>query len=371
MKNRFTIFRRGTVWYYEDRKTGQQKSLNTRDPEEARKLVQAKNDAVNLPLMNINMAKAYLNAIDPKITTRTWADVMERFCCRSNPASKMRNERVVRTRPMQFLRDKKLIETTADDILTSINMGSTSTIIFLQTLHNDALGMGWIPQAILPRKLWPRTRKKERRAITLEQHKMICNSLSDPEWRLYLGLLWFTGASQTDAANLTSANIDWGRMALSYRRKKLEGRELDLPAACIGIGKGLEEVLRQSPSNGPLFPGITKMNDRSRACFFWKLCKKFKFEHVSLHSYRYSFAERAKIAGIPARWAMSALGHNSKAVHDAYARNAQVVCPAIDGEHILRAQTANEGEVGFPINEPYEGSVDFTQTISPAMGSGA
>jgi integrase len=55
-----------------------------------------------------------------------------------------------------------------------------------------------------------------------------------------------------------------------------------------------------------------------------------KIEGVSLHSYRYSWAERAKVAGIPQRWAQAALGHNSKAVHNAYARNAHVVCPPID-----------------------------------------
>jgi hypothetical protein len=31
---------------------------------------------------------------------------------------------------------------------------------FLQTLHNDALGMGWIPSPILPRKLRPKMTKK-------------------------------------------------------------------------------------------------------------------------------------------------------------------------------------------------------------------
>jgi hypothetical protein len=36
------------------------------------------------------------------------------------------------------------------------------------------------------------------------------------------------------------------------------------------------------------------------------------------------------VAGIPQRWAQAALGHNSKAVHDAYARNALVFCPPID-----------------------------------------
>lgn len=40
---------------------------------------------------------------------------------------------------------------------------------------------------------------------------------------------------------------------------------------------------------------------------------------MSLHSYRYAWAERAKTAGYPERFAQEALGHNSKAVHRAYA----------------------------------------------------
>jgi integrase len=208
-----------------------------------------------------------------------------------------------------------------------LKLGTGSTIAFLQTLHNDALGMGWIPSPILPRKLWPKMKKKDKRAITETEHIILLAAV-DEEWRLYLQLLWFIGASQTDAANLTSANVDWKNRVLTYGRQKLNGRSL--PPACLVIGKGLEEILQQLPNTGPLFPKITLMDDRSRACFMWKLCKRVKIEGVSLHSYRYSWAERAKVAGIPQRWAQAALGHNSKAVHNAYARNAHVVCPPID-----------------------------------------
>jgi hypothetical protein len=97
-----------------------------------------------LPQMNLVMAKTYLSAQDPKLVTRTWTDVMTRFCDRSNANTRMRHERVVRTKPMQFLKTKRLIETTADDLLEVLKLGSNSTIMFLQTLHNDALGMGWI-----------------------------------------------------------------------------------------------------------------------------------------------------------------------------------------------------------------------------------
>src|ERR1035437_4019888 len=124
MQNRFTMFRRGKVFYCEDRTTGQQKSLQTRDEAEAQRLVQAKNDAVKLPQMNLVMAKTYLSAQDPKMITRTWADVMERFCNRSNPSTRMRHERVVRTKPMQFLKCKRLIETTEDDFFEALKLGS-------------------------------------------------------------------------------------------------------------------------------------------------------------------------------------------------------------------------------------------------------
>lgn len=46
--------------------------------------------------------------------------------------------------------------------------------------------------------------------------------------------------------------------------------------------------------------------------------------------HRYAWAERAKVAGYPERFAQMALGHNSKAVHRAYARNAQVVLPPLE-----------------------------------------
>jgi integrase len=53
-------------------------------------------------------------------------------------------------------------------------------------------------------------------------------------------------------------------------------------------------------------------------------------EGITLHSYRYAWAERAKTCGYPERFAQEALGHNSKAVHRAYARKAQVVIPTLE-----------------------------------------
>jgi hypothetical protein len=51
---------------------------------------------------------------------------------------------------------------------------------------------------------------------------------------------------------------------------------------------------------------------------------------VTLHSYRYAWAERALQCGYPERFAQQALGHNSKAVHHAYSKHAEVTVPSLD-----------------------------------------
>lgn len=56
--------------------------------------------------------------------TRTWADVFIWFCDRSNPKTRMRHERVIRTKAMQFLNAKRLIETDDDDLLAALKMGA-------------------------------------------------------------------------------------------------------------------------------------------------------------------------------------------------------------------------------------------------------
>jgi hypothetical protein len=66
---------------------------------------------------------------------------------------------------------------------------------------------------------------------------------------LYFQLLWFIGAAQTDAANLTDANLDWKARVLKYDRQNWNGRSL--PPACLTIGKGLGEILSQLPKTRP------------------------------------------------------------------------------------------------------------------------
>ena len=63
-----------------------------------------------------------------------------------------------------------------------------------------------------------------------------------------------------------------------------------------------------------------------------------EWQGVSLHSYRYAWAERAKTSGYPERFAQEALGHKSKAVHRAYAKMARVELPPLEEYEKRRAE---------------------------------
>ena len=69
---------------------------------------------------------------------------------------------------------------------------------------------------------------------------------------------------------------------------------------------------------------------------FRRRLKTLGISGVTLHSYRYAWAERAKAAGYPERFAMQALGHSSKAVHRAYAKRAQVTLPPLENYEVRR-----------------------------------
>jgi hypothetical protein len=90
------------------------------------------------------------------------------------------------------------------------------------------------------------------------------------------------------------------------------------------FGKEVEEILATLPKSGPLFPYLQTVRAGDRATEFKQRCVGLGIQGVSLHSYRYALAERAKTAGYPERFAQEALGHNSKAGHRAYARKAKV-----------------------------------------------
>ena len=103
-----------------------------------------------------------------------------------------------------------------------------------------------------------------------------------------------------------------------------------IKSALIRFGGEIEAILKRRPSAGPLFPYLWTVRAGDRATEFKQRCEGLEISGVTLHSYRYTWAERALKCGYPERFAQQALGHNSKAVHHAYAKHAEVTVPSLD-----------------------------------------
>jgi hypothetical protein len=79
MKERFRLVQlgnRGGTFYCKDNITGSRTSLETKNRDEAKRLVQHKNEAKRQPLLNRKIGMAYLAGTDSGITKRSWQDVM-------------------------------------------------------------------------------------------------------------------------------------------------------------------------------------------------------------------------------------------------------------------------------------------------------
>jgi hypothetical protein len=105
------------------------------------------------------------------------------------------------------------------------------------------------------------------------------------------------GGSQTDIAELTAEDIVWNDRTISYRRNKT-----DVPVI-ITFGAEVALLLQALPKSDPLFPRIIWLKENHRAKMFIKRLR-------TVGSYRDAWAERAKTAGMPERFAQQALGHS-------------------------------------------------------------
>ncbi len=315
---------RGGMFYCKDTQTGSRTSLKTFDRKEAERLVFHKNEADGQPHINRRIGLAYLAAADPDLVRRTWRAVMDDILKDKHGPTLVRTERAMRDEAFKLIEDKLLVETRAEDLLEVLRAGGTCTNVFLRRLQNHALDLGWLPVAALPKKLFPKVKHQQKRAITAAEHARILAREGNPERRDYYDLCWHLGGSQTDVATLHAEDIDYQARSYCYGRHKtgsLGGTRL---------GPKAWELIVRRPRTGPLFPYLNTVREADRATEFHQRCVGLGIAGVSLHSYRYAWAERSANSGYPERYAQRALGQNSKIVHRAYARKAQGQLPSLE-----------------------------------------
>jgi integrase len=325
MRQRYRLYKRknGGRYYIHDDATGKQESLGTSDRTTALRLFHSRQEAEQQPAVNLQIARAYLAAADKQIATRNWQHVMDELVKLKKDQTQDRWQTAIKDKAFDSIRHLPILETRPEHFLRVLEAGKVSTNVYLRRIHNFALDMTWLPWPVLPKKRWPAVEFKEKRAITLAEHLAIVARETNPERKAFYKLAWCLGASQSDLAYLQAENVDWDNNLISYSRMKTA------TVAIMRLDEEMAEILRDLPGSGPLFPYLRTVRAGDRATEFKQRCDGLSIKGISLHSYRYAWAERAKTAGYPERFAQVNIGHNSRAMTRAYSRNAPVEMPAL------------------------------------------
>ncbi len=329
MKNRYRIYIRdkysgGEVWWCQNNESGKRESLHTKDEAEARSLLAIRNQPHQSAAFHLQSARTHLSESKSKGANRTWQMVMDAIVNSKHGSTKIRWERAIKCKSFNHIRNLVVFESDSEDFLKVLADGKVSTNMYLRRLHNYAMDMNWLLAPVIAKRAWPKVVYGEKRSITSAEHQKIVEREKNPERRAYYEACWHVGGSQTDVANLRAEDIDWQNRTISFSRKKT-GQNSKL-----SFGVELENILRTRPTEGKLFPYLATVREADRATEFRQRCTGLGISGVTLHSYRYSWAERAKAAGYPERYAQVALGHGSKAISRAYAKNGDVQLPSLE-----------------------------------------
>src|SRR5688572_14252502 len=161
------------MFYIEDTETKKQESLGTRDRAEAKTLLNARNESVRQPQLNLQIAKAYLAGTDSGVSKRTWQNALDSIVGTKTGTTQERWQRAAKDKALDSIRDRVIIETQGEHILSCLKAGTVSTNVHLRKLHNFCLDMNWLPWPLIPKRLWPEVRFGAKRAITQEEHKLV------------------------------------------------------------------------------------------------------------------------------------------------------------------------------------------------------
>jgi hypothetical protein len=129
-------------------------------------LFHSRKEAEQQPAVNLQIARAYLAASDPQITTRDWQFVMDELVKLKKDQTQHRWQTAIKDKAFDSIRHLPLLETRPEHFLRVLEAGKVSSNACLRRIHNFALDMTWLPWPLIPKRQWPAVQYKEKRAIT-------------------------------------------------------------------------------------------------------------------------------------------------------------------------------------------------------------
>jgi hypothetical protein len=127
MNQRFILFRRAGVFYYEDTTTGKQLSLRTKDEGEAETLLRAKKESFREPILNLQIACTYMAASDPMVSKRTWQSPMDEMTRTKTGSTRIRHERAMMDEAFDTIRNLPIVETNSTHFLDALAASTVAT----------------------------------------------------------------------------------------------------------------------------------------------------------------------------------------------------------------------------------------------------
>jgi integrase len=267
------------------------------------------------------------------------------------------------------LRKMKVNETDSEVFNSVLNhrKAGNATNHYLRRLQNYAYNMRWLFEPVIPSPQWPKVVRKTTFGISAEEHEQIIASEQNLEHRRYYQMLWETGGSQTDIANLSWDRVEDNKTITFYRAKLANRVEDDIPCGLsqLAIGSNIRAILNAGPQTGYFFPTLRQWSSGHRTTEFARRCRIAGVKNRQLKGYRYAWAERACAAGMPEREAMKHLGHKSPAVHRVYSKKANAITLPLEHYEALKKEKilAFTQVQGLGIGTSFE-KAEGTQTVA-------
>jgi hypothetical protein len=173
----------------------------------------------------------------------------------------------------------------------------------LRRLHNLAADLGPIAWPALPKRAWPKIRRKSKRASAAKEHTAIIAARGMPP-------------------------VSPPRMSTCRSCSRLPAQEAGAiqRTGTPNHGEKLLVLLKSPPPPAIYSQNIKQSSANHRSAEFHRRCRVAGISWIGLYSYRHSWAQRAKSCGV----APEAIDRPNRAVDEVYAKGAVVICPALD-----------------------------------------
>jgi hypothetical protein len=120
------------MFYCVDTRTGKRTSLATTSADDAQQIIETKNNSERQPVLNLQIAKAYLAGTDNGIATRTWQNAIDALSNTKQGANQHRWRTAARDKAFVPLMPRIIIETPGELLLKVLQGGTVSTNVFLR-----------------------------------------------------------------------------------------------------------------------------------------------------------------------------------------------------------------------------------------------